>query len=280
MPPLKSLLALLIPAALASPGAGAAPLAAQRDAVATPVVGVPATPDTAVYERPELPEPAPPAATAAAAGTLPDRIRRAAWRDPGSRIVISVDERRLLWLDGADTLLSAPVAVGKATRLTYGDRVWEFVTPPGVRRVQSKVEDPVWVPPDWHYVELARDSAWTLVYLRPGPGVRLADGTRVVVRGDRVGRIRSDGELELVAPDEEVIFGDTLFVPPINTLNRQVRGELGAYALPIGDGYMIHGTPDKESIGQAATHGCIRLDDDAIARLHAAVPVGTKVYIY
>lgn len=43
---------------------------------------------------------------------------------------------------------------------------------------------------------------------------------------------------------------------------------------------MLHGTPHKASIGQAATHGCIRLDDDAITYLYRNVPVGTPVYIF
>ena len=40
------------------------------------------------------------------------------------------------------------------------------------------------------------------------------------------------------------------------------------------------GTPYKKSIGMAATHGCIRLNDEDIEWLYDHVPVGTKVYIY
>jgi lipoprotein-anchoring transpeptidase ErfK/SrfK len=42
----------------------------------------------------------------------------------------------------------------------------------------------------------------------------------------------------------------------------------------------VHGTPWKESIGRAATHGCIRVGDDEVARLYALVAVGTPVFIY
>ena len=43
---------------------------------------------------------------------------------------------------------------------------------------------------------------------------------------------------------------------------------------------MLHGTPDQNSIGLAATHGCVRLRDEDIEWLYENVPVGTKVYIY
>ena len=47
-----------------------------------------------------------------------------------------------------------------------------------------------------------------------------------------------------------------------------------------GDGYLFHGTPLKNSIGLAATHGCIRLRDEDIEWMYENVPVGTKVYIF
>jgi len=41
----------------------------------------------------------------------------------------------------------------------------------------------------------------------------------------------------------------------------------------------IHGTADASSIGRAASHGCIRLDNDAITRLAGLLPLGTPVSI-
>ncbi|MDP9349735.1 MAG: L,D-transpeptidase, partial [Gemmatimonadota bacterium] len=208
------------------------------------------------------------------------RARDAAHRAQGKRLVVSVRERKFWWMDGARVLRTAPVAVGKGTRLAYGDKVWEFKTPRGVRRVLDKERNPVWIPPEWHYVELARDSAFKLVHLQRGAGVRLADGGRVVVRGERIVHLRKDGSEEVIPTDEEILFGDTLFVPPLGTANRRIAGELGAYKLEIGDGYMLHGTPHQDSIGQAATHGCIRLADADIEYLYRNVPVGTPVHIY
>lgn len=255
--PIASILAVL----------AATPLAAQDDRSSPATAAVSA--DTGR---------ASPSASADAAQPRPRGLVRGS-RGRAYRLEVSLDERRLWWMDGADTLYTAPVAIGKGTRLAYGARAWSFTTPRGERRVLSKEPNPVWTPPDWHYVELARDSGWTLVRLERGKAANLGDGTRLEVRGERIGRVLRDGHWEPVPPDEEVIYGDTLFIPPLGTANRRVEGELGAFKLDLGDGYMIHGTPHQDSIGQAATHGCIRLRDEDIAYLYHTVPVGTPVVI-
>ncbi|HYW12710.1 MAG TPA: L,D-transpeptidase [Longimicrobium sp.] len=206
-------------------------------------------------------------------------VRQAADRSAAFRVLVSVDERRLWVVQGRDTLFRAPIAVGTGRVLRHGDRAWRFETPRSVRSVLAKQSNPVWVPPDWHYAELAADSGWTLVPLGRGRPARLPDGSRLEVRGDLVAHVRPDGGMEFIPEGEEVVFGTTLYMPPVGTA-RRVPGELGAYKLDLGNGYMLHGTPHKESIGQAATHGCIRLDDDAIAHLYRTVPVGTPVYIF
>jgi lipoprotein-anchoring transpeptidase ErfK/SrfK len=207
-------------------------------------------------------------------------VREAARVARGRRLIVSLEERRLWSMDNGDTLYSAPIAVGKGTRLEYGRTVWDFTTPAGVRRVRRKAPNPVWVPPDWHYVELARDSSWTVARLERGRPTRLPDGTRLEVRGERIARVHPGGRAELLPADEEVIFGDTIFIPPLGTANRSVEGELGKYKLELGDGYMIHGTRHQDSIGQAATHGCIRMTDADISYIYHTVPGGIPVYIY
>jgi hypothetical protein len=81
------------------------------------------------------------------------------------------------------------------------------------------------------------------------------------------------------APGEEIIWGGALYIPPLGTRQRLVSGELGRYRLDLGDGYLLHGTPYTESIGQPSSHGCIRLADDDIEWLYKHVPVGTAVMI-
>lgn len=47
-----------------------------------------------------------------------------------------------------------------------------------------------------------------------------------------------------------------------------------------GDGQVgIHGTDDPSSIGQAASHGCVRVPPEVAAQLAASVPLGTPVAI-
>ena len=114
-------------------------------------------------------------------------------------------------------MLSAPVAVGKGLFLSDGARLWDFATPRGERRVLGKEENPVWVPPDWHYVETARREGLGLVWLRRGRQTRLPDGTLLAVRGDEVVRLRPGGTVERLPSGEEIIFGDTLYAPPLGT---------------------------------------------------------------
>lgn len=69
-------------------------------------------------------------------------------------------------------------------------------------------------------------------------------------------------------------------VPPPDDPSRKVEGELGAYVLNLGDGYLIHGTLTPQLLGRPVSHGCVRLGADDLKKLYDAVPKGTKVYIY
>jgi hypothetical protein len=201
-------------------------------------------------------------------------------RSTGFRLIVSLKEKRLWAIVDEDTVLSAPVAIAKGTSLKFGGREWVFRTPRGTRTVLRKEADPIWVPPDWLYAEVAQTYNLKLKKLVRGQPVKLSDGRSVVVRDSMVGLLgRNTGFAELPV-DEHIIFDSTLFVPPVGTKNRQVEGELGKYRLDLGDGYLLHGTPDQASIGTAATHGCIRLRDEDIEWLYTYVPIGTKVYIY
>lgn len=237
----------------------------------TPPAGKPADWVTGLVRAPATM----PAEDAAAAA-----VRRQAFGAGGVRVVVSLAERRLWYMHGRDTVFTAPVAVGKGTRLEYGSRAWRFATPRGVRRVLSKRPNPVWTPPEWHYAEIARDSGWAMARLQRGRPTPVREGGQLVVRGDRVVYQDGKGGEEIIPEDEEIIYGNTIYVPPEDTRNRRIPGELGAYALSMGDGYLLHGTPHKDSIGQAATHGCIRLGDADIEYLFRNVGVGTPVYIF
>lgn len=159
-------------------------------------------------------------------------------------------------------------------------RSWTFRTPKGWTIVRAKEVDPLWVPPDWRYVELPRKLGLGLQQLAYGDSVRLRDGSLLMARGSAIGVVGTDSVFRCLPEDEEVIFDGKLFAPPFGTNNRRVKGILGPYRLLLANGAGLHGTPYPESIGQAVTHGCIRLFDDDITWLYVHIPVGTRVRIY
>ena len=152
-------------------------------------------------------------------------------------------------------------------------------TPRGRRTVVAKDSLPVWVPPEWHYYEVARARRLLVRNLTVGRPTELGDGRRLEVRQSAVGIVGPDSAFTVLPPEEEIIFDGVLFIPPLGTANRRIPGELGAYRIDLGGGVLLHGTRDMTSVGQATTHGCIRLRDADIAWLYEFVPIGARVFI-
>ncbi len=220
---------------------------------------------------------------------IPPQVSRALWARPALRLhlakggprvrlVVSIPDRRLSLVQGRDTLFQAPVAVASGLTLVYGERAWRFQTPRGERQVIRKVMNPVWTPPDWHYAEAALEHGLELSRL-PETGTTLSKGTQLVIRNGVVGIIRVRDHFRELPTDEHVVFDGRLFIPPVGTQNRRITGELGDFALDLGGGYMIHGSPDPTDIGKAVTHGCLRVGDDDLMWLYENVPIGTSVVI-
>jgi hypothetical protein len=266
--PAQLRLLLLVPLALA------APLAARAQAAAGAVVAVAPGPDGAAAVDTAR------AAPSAPTDALGARILAEAERARGLRLIVSLRDRTLWLKQGSTVLHAAPVAVGKAVIMEYEGKEWNFSTPRGRRTITTKQRNPVWIPPDWHYVELALKLGLQLEFLGSGQRMALGDGSWVAVRGNRIGRVLADGTWQPVPVGEEAVFNDTLFAPPPETLNRRMPGELGKYKLDMGGGYYLHGTPYQDSIGSEVTHGCIRLRTADLELLYRKVPVGTPVYIY
>ena len=272
------------PAVLLALGA-AAPLRAQQLAMA-PDTGGTSAQASGLVTREELivdrlrklgipnPDPAPRKPKDAADSARWLRQRRAADALPGRKIVISVYDRRLWLIDGQDTLINTEVGVGMGSVTTARGRVYDFNTPTGLRRVLVKEEEPLWNPPDWHYYSLAER-----VRQFPAEGLTLDDGRRVVRRGNWIGFV-DGGEFTAIPRDSSLFFNGILYIPPFGTENRKVPEVLGHFKLDTGGGIMIHGTNDPLAIGFPATHGCIRVRDEPLEELYAAVEVGTPVYIY
>lgn len=171
------------------------------------------------------------------------------------------------------------MAVGSGRRLRSGGRSWTFATPLGATTVARKEVDPVWIPPDWHYVEVARKHGLTVAKLVADRPAMTAQGA-LAVREGRVGVLEEDSSFTALPLDEEIVFASVLYIPPLGTLNRRIAGVLGPYRLVLANGVGLHGTPDTESIGRAVTHGCIRLTDEDITWLYENVPLGTRVIIF
>jgi hypothetical protein len=71
----------------------------------------------------------------------------------GYAVVIDLDRNRLFFRQGETVLWSAPIGTGTGLRLETGEREWDFSTPNGVFHVQYKEENPVWIAPDWYFIE-------------------------------------------------------------------------------------------------------------------------------
>ena len=226
----------------------------------------------------------------AGAGATTDSLRQLVATSPETPagrpyLVVSVTDRRLWYKHGDSVLFSTQVATGSGRTLVKDGGAgghWKFETPRGRLVVLSKDSMPSWVPPDWHFVEQARKRGLGLVQLARGQELRAADGSVVAVQGSDVVRRWPDGRVTpLAAADgREIVVGGNLVMPPFGTNQRRYPEVLGTRRLNLGDGYALHGTNRPETVGQAVSHGCVRLRNEDVEWLYDHVAVGTPVYIY
>lgn len=172
-------------------------------------------------------------------------------------LVVSLEEKRVWYLQGEDTIFTAPVAVGSGQTLVMGGRTQRFQTPRGRMTITAKERDPVWVPPDWHYHKIAQ-----------------AQGLRVV----NMSNAAPDALAGYPAGKEPIADG-VIYIPPYGSPQRRHTGVLGAAKLEMRDGYYFHGTNNEASVGTAASAGCIRMLRADILWMYENVPVGTEVFI-
>jgi hypothetical protein len=201
-------------------------------------------------------------------------------RDQSLHVVVSLEDKRLWVIAGADTVMQAPVAIGTGETLVFGEKNWTFDTPRGIRTIRDKDADPHWIPPEWHYAETAKEYGLKLGKLSLTKPLTISGGRKIMFRDGEAGVLHPDSGFAFLPLEEEIVFDSTLFIPPVGSKNRAVQGELGKYKLDTGGGVLLHGTPHQSSIGKAATHGCMRLRDEDIEWLYQFVPVGTRLYIY
>jgi hypothetical protein len=199
-------------------------------------------------------------------------------------IVVSIGDRELWYKKGSEVLFHTQVATGSGKTLvsSTGGKQYKFDTPRGRLTVQSKEVDPEWVPPDWHFQEQANKKGLGIMHLERGSAIRSSDGSVLMVQGADVVKRYPNGSVVPLATTEghEIVANGNIIIPPYGTTARRYKGIMGTRRLYLGDGYGIHGTDHPESIGHAASHGCVRLRNEDIEKLYDMVPVGTPVYIY
>jgi len=199
-------------------------------------------------------------------------------------IVVSIEERQVWYKRGNEILFNTQVATGSGKTLvsTAGGRSYKFDTPRGRLKVQAKEIDPAWVPPDWHFQEQAIKRGLGLVRMNRSTVIPAGGGAVVRVQGSEIVKAWPDGRtVPLEATDgREIVVNGNIVIPPFGTNQRRYKGVLGTRRLVLGDGYALHGTNVPESIGQAVSHGCVRLRNEDIEKLYEMVEVGTPVYIY
>jgi len=215
-------------------------------------------------------------------------------------IVVSTAENRLRVRKGGKEIFEAVCSTGKGTALTDASgRSMVFNTPTGKFRIVKKEENPVWSPPDWHFIEEARKKGKRLVRLDPGQRIDARTGAPagggegvhdwgtssssrsfLTVRHNTVVEVGPDGRERELPPGEVIQVGGAIVVPPSGTPQRRFDKVLGKYRLNLGGGYGIHGTMFPDQLGRSVTHGCVRLGDADIEKLFAMANVGDQVLIY
>jgi lipoprotein-anchoring transpeptidase ErfK/SrfK len=223
-------------------------------------------------------------------------------KDPAQTIIVSTSENRVRVRRSGKTIFEAVCSTGKGTTLEIEGRKMIFDTPTGRFRIQSKEENPVWVPPDWHFVEEARKKKLEVVRLNPGEEIDAATGepvspssggvwsflkasrkspARVLkLRGQEVVEVSADGSEKALPAGELIRAGKAIVVPPPGSAQRRFDKVLGRFRLNIGNGYALHGTTATRELGRSVSHGCVRLSDPDIERLFAMAKVGDQVLIY
>jgi L,D-transpeptidase YbiS len=68
-------------------------------------------------------------------------------------IVVNPNNNRLSLRRGKQVLLEAAISTGRNDTLTFRSRKWVFQTPRGIMSVIRKKKDPIWLKPDWAFLE-------------------------------------------------------------------------------------------------------------------------------
>jgi YihY family inner membrane protein len=117
----------------------------------------------------------------------------------GPYIVVHLAENRVFVLEGTEVVWSAPAGTGHGFQLEGQGREWTFTTPIGMFHVLRKEKDPVWIAPDWYYVQRS------LAIPAPQNRARIPGtlGTSALFLGDGIAIHGTDNPGLLLQPDPE-----------------------------------------------------------------------------
>lgn len=98
---------------------------------------------------------APPSAERLSAANAKLQSRIAALAPKGQYVVIDTANNRVFLREGEKTLRDMLASCGSGNVLVdpVGGRTWTFDTPRGQFQIRSKVKDPIWIKPDWAFIE-------------------------------------------------------------------------------------------------------------------------------
>ena len=191
-------------------------------------------------------------------------------QDSSFVITVSTQENKVYAHRDGQLVFEGVASTGSNSTLSTAGGTKVFRTPIGRFRIKSKETNPLWVPPDWHYVEEAQKRGLRAVRLQQGQSIGdvRASGSEVYAGGSTA------------EPGDIIVRGGAVIIPPIGTRARKIPQVLGTHRLNLGDGYALHGTQAVSQLGRSVSHGCVRLHNDDIARLYEMASVGDEVIIY
>jgi len=145
---------------------------------------------------------------------------RAPLHTDGRYVVIRLADNRLYVFEHGHVRWSAPVGTGTGFRLQGRGRSYHFSTPRGIFRVQAKEKNPVWIRPDWNFIERnlpipSLDSplrrvpgtlGTTAVYIGFDLAMHGTDKPDLVLRSDPDSRRVSHGCIRLTNEDARKLF--------------------------------------------------------------------------
>ncbi len=117
----------------------------------------------------------------------------------GPYVVVHLAENRVLLLEGTDVIWSAPAGTGHGFELQGQGREWTFTTPIGLFQVLRKEKDPVWIAPEWLYVQRGQAIPAQADRAR----IEGTLGTSALFLGDGIAIHGTDAPHLLMNPDPE-----------------------------------------------------------------------------